>query len=296
MENGILPPGRYDAHMHVMAGKPEPGRFRDSLEAAGIAGGALYSENPDPVDLPPGKVPSPERAMDNLLAWIDGSKTIFPFYWINPIAPDALSLVDLAESKGMMGYKVLPGTFHPGDERAMEVYAKIASLGKPVMFHSGILWDGRFSSCHTRPGNYEALLSVPGLRFALAHLSWPWVDESLAVYGKLLNSYRLLGEKAPEAFLDITPGTPPIYRKEALTKLFTIGYDVKDHVLFGTDGMTPGYGMEWSRQWQARDDAIYSELGLSRECTDGIYRGAFERFLFGSGQSNLERELPGQIG
>lgn len=27
-------------------------------------------------------------------------------------------------------------------------------------------------------------------------------------------------------FLDLTPGTPEIYRRDLLTKLFTIGYDV----------------------------------------------------------------------
>ena len=241
-----LPPGRYDSHVHATPGRPDSGRFLDAIRSAGIAGAAVFTEDPDPVrqSATPAE---PERAIDNLLGWLGGEPGFFPFYWINPTAPDALSLVDLALSKGIMGFKVLPGTFFPDDERALPVYAKIAEANKPVVFHSGILWDGRPSSRFTRPGNYEGLLAVPRLRFALAHVSWPWCDECIAVYGKLLNAYGHLGAQTPEMFIDLAPGTPAIYRREALTKLFTIGYDVHDHVMFATDGMTPDYGTEWSR-------------------------------------------------
>ena len=290
----MLPPGRYDSHVHVHHGDAiEPEKFRAGLKAAGITGCALFSEDPDPVGTLIPKAAPPEEAIDNLFRWIDGADNIFPFYWINPTVPEACDLVDLALSKGIMGFKVLPGTFYPGDERAIPVYRKIAEAGKPVIFHSGILWDGRYSSCYTRPGNYEALLAVPRLRFALAHVSWPWCDECIAVYGKLLNSYRMWGDDAPEMFIDLAPGTPAIYRRDALTKLFTIGYDVFDHVMFATDCMTPNYGPGWAKEWQERDDAIYADLGLSAEQTDSIYRGAFQRFLFGG--SNTGRRLPTQL-
>lgn len=290
-----LPPGRYDAHIHVMPGTPDPDRFISAVHAAGIAGGAVFTENPDPVG-PLSPVPAePERAIDNLLAWLDGAPGFFPFYWINPTEPNALDLVDLALSKGIAGFKVLPGTFMPGDERALPVYRKIAEAGKPVTFHSGILWDGRYSSCFTRPGNYEALLDIPRLRFALAHISWPWCDECIAVFGKLLNAIQMWGDDTPEMFVDVTPGTPPIFRRDALTKLFTVGYDVEDHVVFGTDGMTPDYGTDWCKSWQTRDDEIYASLGLSRDQVDSIYRRAFERFLFGGGNAT-ERRSPSQIG
>lgn len=290
-----LPPGRYDSHVHVQHGADiRPEKFRAGLKAAGIAGCALFSEDPDPAGTLAPKPAPPEEAIDNLFRWIDGAENIFPFYWINPTAPEACDLVDLALSKGIMGFKVLPGTFYPGDPRALPVYRKIAEAGKPVVFHSGILWDGRYSSCYTRPGNYEALLEVPRLRFALAHVSWPWCDECIAVYGKLLNSYRMWGEDAPEMFIDLAPGTPPIYRRDALVKIFTVGYDVADHVLFATDCMTPDYGAGWARDWQARDDAIYAELGLSAEQVDSVYRGAFQRFLFGGG-TNAERRIPTQL-
>ncbi len=278
----VLPPGRYDNHIHVMPGKPDPERFAKILADAGITGGVLLSEAPNRIGTEAPEPAPPEEALANVFEWASGNPNLFPFYWIDPVAPGAERLVDLALEKGVYGFKVLPGFFMPGDPRALPVYRRIAAAGKPVLFHSGILWDGRPSSKYTRPGNYEELLAVPGLRFALAHVAWPWHDECIAVYGKILNSHHYFqGDALPEMFIDITPGTPPIYRKEVLTKLFTVGYDMKDHVLFGTDGITPIYGTRHSRDWQARDDAIYDELGLSEAARDSVYRGALQRFLFG---------------
>ena len=35
---------------------------------------------------------SPEEAMDNVIAWCSGSPSIYPFYWIDPAAPNAREL------------------------------------------------------------------------------------------------------------------------------------------------------------------------------------------------------------
>ncbi len=62
----------------------------------------------------------------------------------------------------------------------------------------------------------------------MGHCSWPWYDECIALYGKFLNALEKDG--APEMFFDLTPGTPVIYRRDLLTKLFTVGYDVPDNI------------------------------------------------------------------
>ena len=62
------------------------------------------------------------------------------------------------------------------------------------------------------------------------------------------------------------PGTPEIYRREALTKLLTVGYNVERNLLFGTDNHADGFNVGWAQQWIDRDLAIYHELGLSRRC------------------------------
>lgn len=295
----ILPEGRYDCHLHIHSGKVEAEKFWKNLQKAGLAGAVVLSQNPAPANEEAQRVLlTPEAAIDNVIEWTSASETLYPFYWINPILDDAMQVVKRAIEKGICGFKVIPSFFAPGDERAMKVYRFIAEAGKPILFHSGILWDGRFSSQYTRPGNYEALLGIPHLRFVMAHISWPWVDECIAVYGKFLNAYGVLGaEKMPEMFIDITPGTPEIYRREALTKIFTVGYNVKDHILFGDDCCVQDYcegHFEWVHKWQGIDDGIYEELQLKKDDVDSIYRKALQRFLFGGYVRDFRIPKPGQ--
>ena len=67
---------------------------------------------------------------------------------------------------------------------------EIAKLNVPVIFHTGILWDGRVSSNYNRPLHWESLLPITNLRFSMGHCSWPWVDECIALYGKFLKSVQ----------------------------------------------------------------------------------------------------------
>ena len=275
---GELPAGRYDAHIHIFPGAPDPEGLVRRLDAAGFRGAVVLSENPDPLDDSP--APDPAAAMDAAIVWASASETVYPFYWINPVLDNACDLVDMAVEKGMFGFKCLPGRYFPGDPKALKAYEKMAKAGKPVLFHSGILWDGRPSSKFTRPGNYEELIDIPGLRFCLAHVSWPWCDECIAVYGKFLNALTRGDRPRAEMFIDLTPGTPKIYRREVLTKLFTIGYDVAERVQFGSDCRTNDYAVAWPTDWMKTDDAIYADLGVDR---DEVYRRGLQNFLFGGG-------------
>ena len=284
---GELPAGRYDSHIHVMGGTPDPEALVSSLNEAKIAGACIFSQAPYKRNRAQADPVPPEQAMDECIAWASASPTIYPFYYINPAKPDALDLVDMAVEKGFYGFKVIRGDGYPCDEKTIPVYRRIAKYGKPLTFHTGILWDGCNSSEYFRPANWEGLLECPGLRFALCHISWPWCDECIAVYGKLLNAITRNGwENVPEMFIDTTPGTPKIYRKDALSKIYTVGYDVFDHVMFGTDCRVKPYNGKWSLGWRETDDAIYDELGLDARWRDSIYRTAFRRYLFGGDNSN----------
>ena len=278
---GELPPGRYDGHVHSFAGAPDSRAYLARLAAAGFRGGIVLSENPDPLDDSP--APDPEDAMDRAIGWASASETLYPFYWINPVLDNASDLVDMAVGKGMFGFKVLPGRFMPGDPRALPVYEKMAKAGKPVLFHSGILWDGRPSSKFTRPGNYEELIDIPGLRFCCAHISWPWCEECVAVYGKFLNALTRADRPRAEMFIDITPGTPRRRRQSALEMLFGYDYDMNGRVMFGTDCRANDYAVAWAKEWQERDDAIYAALGKDLVDPDSVYRRALQNFLFGGG-------------
>ena len=287
---GELAPGRYDAHVHVYPGDPDPELLVKRIAEAGLTGGVAFSRCPNSWQTPKEKLLSPEEAMDNVIAWCSGSPSIYPFYWIDPAAPNACELVDMAVEKGIYGFKVIRNGARPVDATTLPCYRRIAAVNRPVTFHSGILWDGRDSSDSFRPANWEGLLEVPHLRFALAHISWPWCDECIAVYGKMLNAISRRGFDIPEMFIDTTPGTPKIFRREALAKVFTIGYDVADHVMFGTDCRVNSYRVGWSKDWQTTDDAIFAELGIGGAAIDGVYRTGLQRYLFGG--DNTQRKVP----
>ena len=287
---GDLPPGRYDTHIHIKGGEPQPDVLFASLKEAGLAGACVFSQAPYKLARAQAEPRKPSDAMDDCIAWASASPTIYPFYYINPAAPDALELVDMAVEKGFYGFKVIHADGGPiCSEKTIPVYRRMAEHNKPVTFHTGILWDGCCSSESFHPVKWEPLVECPRLRFALCHISWPWCEECVALYGKMLNCIVKNGwENVPEMFIDTTPGTPLPYRREALRKLYTYGYDVFDRVMFGTDSFTHSYNVKWSRGVRAKDDSIYDELKLDERWRDSIYRTAFRRYMFGGGSRDIK--------
>jgi predicted TIM-barrel fold metal-dependent hydrolase len=265
-----------DGHIHLEAGDPAPAALLAEMGAAGVDGGALISG--PPASFEPGARPAAER-LQRVLDWCAPGSNLYPLFWIDPLEPDALDQVALAVAKGIAGFKVIPDHFAPGHSGALPIYRAIAAAGRPILFHSGILWDGKPSSEYCRPAGFEALLDVAGLRFALAHIGWPWCDELIAVYGKLLHARRRKPAGAVEMYVDLTPGTPPTYRRRALSDLFGAGYAVEDHVIFGTDCAAPGYNVQWAQGWLRRDEEILTALGLGPAALDKIRGGNLRRFL-----------------
>ena len=278
-----------DGHIHLLSGTDDRSLFRRKLRQTGIDGGIVMS-------LPPPSFPhlAPRTAASVRLAgimdWCQGAETLYPFFWIDPIEPTALRQVADAVRCGIQGFKVITDRFDPGDPRAMKIYRAIAKANRPILFHSGILWDGKPSSTHTRPLNFEALMEVDGLRFALAHIGWPWCEELIAVYGKLLNAQNLRPEMAAEMFIDMTPGTPPLQREAALTLLFKIGYDVASNVFFGSDCRGGAYQGVWVKEWIRRDNQIFRKLGLEADVVRRIYADNLLRFIRGGAAAS--RSLP----
>lgn len=267
-----------DCHVHLMDPHLDHQAFREKMKAAGVDGMVLISM--PPACFPTFKGPkSAKERLEHAMAWGKAIPNTFPFFWIDPTEPDAAAQVDLALSMGVDGFKCICNHFYPGDPKAMDIWRKIAAAGKPMLFHSGILWDGTASSKYCRPVEFEALLDVPRLRFALAHISWPWIDECLAVYGKFQNALANRPDLSCEMFIDCTPGTPPIYRKEALTKVWTIGYKLKGNVLFGTDGTGTSYATDRVLPLIAGDNTIYDALGLTPETRQKIYHGNLLRWI-----------------
>ena len=289
---------RYDLHMHLEGPFPQPipedapERVLAGLASAGLAGGCLFS--PSPRDKAGRFVPYEER-MQALEAYTRGqTDRLFPVFWIHPDEPDAEARVMDAHRRGVAAFKFICDSYYVGEEKCLRLMRLIASLNKPVIFHSGILWYGGDTSKYNRPLNWEALIDVPGLRFSMGHCSWPWHDECIAMYGKFLNHLNVYGGADPcEMFFDITPGTPPIYRRDLLFKLFNVGYDVENNIMYGTDSIVPAYSAKWVMGWMRRDDDLYRELGVPEETVRKIYRDNLLRFL-GRDGGKVPHRLPQQ--
>jgi len=269
-----------DGHVHIARGDVNREILEGRMKTVGIQGGILLS-------LPPASqyanhIAEPfEERLENLFLWVGDNPDLYPFFWIDPLEKDALAQVESACKRGVKGFKIICNHFYPSDPRALEVYQAIALQNRPILFHSGILWDGQPSSNYNRPANFEALIEISGLRFALAHISWPWCDENLAVYGKIQHALANRADISAEMFIDTTPGTPPIYRNEALTKVFTIGYEIEDNVFFGTDCIANDYSSAYASQWMDRDNAIYDQLHIKSELQEKIYWKNLDRFIHG---------------
>jgi predicted TIM-barrel fold metal-dependent hydrolase len=278
-----------DCHIHLKkADRDDAPTLLAKMNQAGIDGGVILSLPPNGCISYYDTLSGAERAR-HVVDYCKGHDTLFPFFWIDPVEDDAERQVEQALAAGVEGFKVICFHFYPDDERAMRVYRQIAEAGKPILFHSGILWDVNASGKYNRPSNFECLMEIPQLRFALAHISWPWVDEHLAVYGKLAAAAKRGAQGGFEMFIDTTPGTPPMYRREALTKIFGIGYNVQNNVLFGTDGMADDLNIEAVSTTRRMDEEIYQSLGLEKAYTDHIFSKNLLRFVGRSDERLQER-------
>jgi len=267
-----------DAHVHVFGSEVRPKALTERLEHAAISGAMLLSEPPEGF-LVEGAATHWEERLERIMRWVQDDERLFPLFWIDPTEGNAHEQVDAAVAAGVSGFKIIADHFYPSVPGAMSTYHRIAEQGKPILFHSGILWDGKVSSQYNRPVAFEPLITVPGLRFALAHVSWPWHDECLALYGKFQMARKQHGAAVPEMFIDLTPGTPAIYRREVLTKLCTIDYDILGNLLFGTDGMAADYDVSWASEWVERDRDILSELELEAMALEKVFSENSKRFL-----------------
>lgn len=267
-----------DGHIHIYPGKVDREDFFKRLDSAGVDGGIVISVMPGGFRHSVDMISAGER-LENLFSWTEGHPHLYPFFFIDPMEEDALDQVRMANQWGVSGFKIICYNFYPGESKAMEVYRAISMTGKPILFHSGILWNGYPSAVYNRPAEFESLLDIEGLRFSLAHVSWPWYDENIAVYGKFLNAHILRTDLNVEMFIDTTPGTPPIYREEVLTKLLTVGYDVSDNVIFGTDNNANDYEVEYAQAWIKRDIGIYNKLGIDKDTIQKLFSKNLLRFI-----------------
>jgi uncharacterized protein len=255
-----------DCHIHAH-GDEKGEEVLKAMDQVGLERIVLFSVPPHR-GLEPGAIPPPDahrKVIDRLdeVCAADPDR-LLGFAWIEPTLPDALEAIDYAfGEKNLRGVKMIPNHWYPGDEPAQICYQRIENYGKPMLFHSGILWDTSDTSQYCRPAFYEIMLHYPGIRFALAHISWPWTDECLAVNGKFRANQA--GERT--SYIDITSGAPRIWKVDALRK--ALCYLGDDHIIYGSDSHLPG-GADYAAERLREDTEMLQEAGASKETIERI--------------------------
>ncbi|MBO7344882.1 MAG: amidohydrolase family protein [Clostridia bacterium] len=277
----------YDMHIHAKATDVTPDLLLEKMDNAGVFGGAVFSNRPIEI----GKTGTDfKNRIEEVFDWSkDHEDRIFPVLWIHPYEKDAIRNVRIAVDMGIKAFKIICNNFYAYERKSIKLLEEIAKHNKPVIFHSGILWNGGETSRYNRPANFEKLIEIDNLTFSLGHCSWPWIDECIALYGKFLNA-TTTGANT-EMFFDITPGTPVIYREELLFKLFNVGYDVPNNIMFGTDNRADTYNSVWAQKWITLDNSIYEKLGVPECIKQKIYCDNFLRF-FGLKDKDFEHISP----
>jgi uncharacterized protein len=137
----------------------------------------------------------------------------------------------LVERHGVRGFKFHPSLqgFSPDDPMAFPLYAAIEELGVPALFHTGQTGIGagvpggggirlRFSNPMLVD---EVAATFPDLPIILAHPSFPWQDEALAV-----------ATHKPTVHIDLSGWSPKYFPPQLIRYANTL---LRDKVLFGSD-------------------------------------------------------------
>lgn len=201
---------------------------------------------------------------------------IYGLIWAEPRTPGMVEEIEYGiVEKGLRGIKMIPRHWSPTDEMLFPIYEKMQALRKPIQFHSGILYGFEDSSRFCQPVLYEVLVNFPGLRFSLAHIGWPWVDECIAVFGRFRAAVGYQTANC-QMWVDTCRGTPDAWREEALRK--TIPFCGSEHVMFGVDA-TPATLVGNAPVHVAKDLALLRDIiGLSETQIDQFFWGACEAF------------------
>jgi uncharacterized protein len=158
---------------------------------------------------------------------------LIPFASIDPAkgkmgAREARKLV---KEYGVRGFKFHPSMqgFYPNDRKAYVLYEAIAEAGVPALFHTGQTGAGagarggmgvrlKFSDPMCLD---DVAVDFPDMPIILAHPSFPWQDEALAV-----------ATHKPNVYIDLSGWSPKYFPANLVQYSNTL---LKDRVLFGSD-------------------------------------------------------------
>jgi len=176
------------------------------------------------------------RAISN--EWIaataaEHADVLIPFAGVDPAKGRAGARLfrSLVERHGMRGIKFHPSLqgFAPNDRSAYPLLEVAAELGVPALFHTGQtgIGAGLPGGGGIRLGLSNPMLvddvavDFPDLTIILAHPSFPWQDEALAV-----------ATHKPDVYIDLSGWSPKYFPPQLVRYANTL---LQDKVLFGSD-------------------------------------------------------------
>ncbi|WP_199863519.1 MULTISPECIES: amidohydrolase family protein [unclassified Streptomyces] len=158
---------------------------------------------------------------------------IIPFAGVDPYKGKAAvrQIRRLVEEFGVKGFKFHPNiqAFHPNDRMAYPLYEAIEEAGAIAVFHTGQTGigagapgGGGIRLKYSNPMDVDDVAAdFPGMRIVLAHPSFPWQDEALAV-----------ATHKPQVYIDLSGWSPKYFPPQLVRYANSL---LKDKVLFGSD-------------------------------------------------------------
>lgn len=268
----------WDCHCHLK-GDETPDQVLRAMDQAGVQRINLFSRYPGQMEGPRNYSRKLVRESIDHVAGLQAANPdrIFGLIWAEPRCEGMLEELDRGiGEKRLRGVKMIPDHWEPCDPMLFPLYAKMEELDRPIMFHSGILHGFGDSSRFCRPVLYEALINFPKLRFSLAHISWPWIDECIAVFGRFRAKTNWKLDNC-QMWIDTCRGTPDLWRQEALAK--AVPHCTVDRLMFGVD-TTPAVLAEYAPVHIRKDtDILKNIMGLSQAQIEMFFWGSCEAFF-----------------
>jgi uncharacterized protein len=170
---------------------------------------------------------------DEMLEAAERNSDVFiPFVMVDPWrehagADEAKRLIDA----GARGFKFHPPSqgFYANDQRMYELYAVIAAAKLPALFHTGQTAVGQGAGAgggiRLKYGNPiyldDVAVDFPDMPIIMAHPSFPWQDEALAV-----------ALHKAQVYIDLSGWSPKYFPPQLVHYSNTL---LKNKVLFGSD-------------------------------------------------------------
>ncbi|MFF0390862.1 amidohydrolase family protein [Kitasatospora sp. NPDC004615] len=178
-----------------------------------------------------GRPPVPNEEIAEAAA--ANADVLIPFASIDPFRGKAgvRQARRLVEEYGVKGFKFHPSiqAFFPNDRLAYPLYELIEETGTVALFHTGqtgigagVPGGGGIRLKYANPMHVDDVAAdFPHLKIILAHPSFPWQDEALAV-----------ATHKPGVHIDLSGWSPKYFPPQLVQYANTL---LKDKVLFGSD-------------------------------------------------------------